>query len=104
MDDGIGATARTDVIAVLEGTPGTLFGLSPTHRPLVEGQDPYYAGPRAVADPSAPSTALGRGCGLPSVAVEGTWADLGVTIASSMGLQLPAATAAGMRPAAPAEA
>lgn len=104
VDDGVGATAQTDVIAVLEGTPGTVFGLSPTHRPLVEGDDPYYAGPRAVADPAASTTVLGSGPGLPSARVEGGWADLGVTLAESMGLVLPAATASGMRPAALAQA
>lgn len=100
VDDGIGATDRTDVIAVLDGAPGTLFGLSPTHRPLVEGDDPYYAGPRAVSDPDAWSTALGQGDGLPSGAVEGAWADLGVTLAGALDVTLPGATAAGMCPAA----
>lgn len=100
VDDGVGATAETDVIAVLDGAPGTLFGLSPTHRPLVDGDDPYYAGPRAVADPDAWSTALGLGTGLPAGVVEGTWADLGVTLAGTLGVTLPGATAAGMCPAA----
>ncbi len=99
VDDGVGATAATDVVAVLEGTPGTVFGLSATHRPLVEGQDPYYAGPRAVTDPSAPAVALARGPGLPTAPVEGSWADLGVTLAAAAGLALPEATAAGMCPA-----
>lgn len=100
VDDGVGATAQTDVVAVLEGTPGTVFGLSATHRPLVEGDDPYYAGPRAVTDPSAPAVALGQGPGLPPAGVEGSWADLGVTLAESMGLTLPGATSAGMCPVA----
>ncbi|MBB5832679.1 phosphodiesterase [Brachybacterium aquaticum] len=99
VDDGVGATDATDVIAVLEGTPGTVFGLSATHRPLVDGEDPYYAGPRAVSDPSAPSTALARGPGLPDVPMEGSWADLGVTLAGALGVHLPGATAAGMCPA-----
>lgn len=101
VDDGVGATERTDVIAVLEGTPGTVFGLSPTHRPLVDGGDPYYAGPRAVSDPSAEVTALAQGPGLPTVSVEGSWADLGVTLAAAIGIPLPGATAEGMgRPVA----
>ncbi len=103
VDDGVGATAETDVIAVLEGAPGTVFGLSATHRPLVEGADPYYAGPRAVTDPSAPATALGQGPGLPSGSAEGSWADLGVSLARAVGLELPGATASGMRPAASAQ-
>lgn len=66
VDDGVGATAGTDVVAVLEGTSGTVFGLA-THRPLVRGDDPYYAGPRAVSDPSAPAVALARrGPGAPA--------------------------------------
>lgn len=100
VDDGVGATSETDVLAVLEGSPGTLFGISATHRPLVDPGDPYYAGPRAVTDPSAPTTALGTGPGLPTSAAEGSWADLGVTLAAAVGLQLPGATAAGMCPAA----
>ena len=96
VEDGIGASAGTDVIAVIEGTPGTVFGLSATHRPLVEGDDPYYAGPRAVTDPSAPALALGTGPGLPSAPHEGSWADLGVTLAGAMGIELPGATAAGL--------
>ena len=103
VDDGVGATAETDVVAVLEGTSGTVFGLSATHRPLVEGDDPYYAGPRAVSDPSAPAVALAHGPGLPPAGVEGSWADLGVTLAASMGLTLPGATAAGMCPGAGAD-
>ena len=98
VDDGVGATAQTDVIAVLEGGPGTVFGLSATHRPLVEGDDPYYAGPRAVTDPSRPTVALASGPGLPTAEAEGGWADLGVTLAGAMGLRLPGATATGMRP------
>jgi hypothetical protein len=93
VDDGVGATARTDVVAVLEGTPGTVFGLSATHRPLVDGEDPYYAGPRAVTDPSAPAAALALGPGLPPAPVQGSWA-------AAMGLTLPGATATGMCPAA----
>lgn len=100
VDDGVGATAETDVLAVLEGAAGTVFGVSATHRPLIDGGDPYYAGPRAVTDPSAPTTALGTGPGLPTSAVEGSWADLGVSIAHALGLQLPGATATGMCPAA----
>lgn len=101
VDDGVGATERTDVIAVLEGTPGTVFGLSPTHRSLVDGGDPYYAGPRAVSDPSAEVTALAQGPGLPAESTEGSWADLGVTLAAAMGIPLPGATAEGMgRPVA----
>ncbi|MFC7376117.1 alkaline phosphatase family protein [Brachybacterium sp. GCM10030268] len=99
VDDGVGATTETDVIAVLEGTPGTVFGLSATHRPLVEGDDPYYAGPRAVSDPSAPVTALAAGPGLPSSPAAGSWADLGVTLARALGAPLPGATAHGMCPA-----
>ncbi|WP_114853325.1 alkaline phosphatase family protein [Brachybacterium sp. YJGR34] len=101
VDDGVGATEATDVIAVLEGTPGTVVGLSPTHRPLVDGDDPYYAGPRAVSDPSAPAAALVRGPGLPSSPVEGSWADLGVTLAHALDLELSGATAQGMHRAAP---
>lgn len=103
VDDGVGATAETDVIAVLEGTPGTVFGLSATHRPLVEGTDPYYAGPRAVTDPSAPATALAQGPGLPAGSAEGSWADLGVSLARAVGVELPGATASGLRPAATAQ-
>ncbi|PMC74903.1 alkaline phosphatase family protein [Brachybacterium sp. UMB0905] len=95
--DGVGATRETDVIGVLEGTPGTVFGLPATHRPLVDGEDPYYAGPRAVSDPSAPTVTSARGPGLPEGPVEGSWADLGVTLATAMGVQLPDATASGMR-------
>ena len=98
VDDGVGATADTDVIAVLEGAPGTVFGLSPTHRPLVEGDDPYRAGPRAVTDRSAPVCVLGRGPGLPTTPAEGSWADLGVTLSRAMGISLPGATAAGLHP------
>lgn len=97
VEDGVGATAQTDVLAVLEGTPGTVFGLSATHRPLVEGDDPYYAGPRAVTDPSAVALAHGRGPGLPTGPAEGSWADLGVTLAGAMGLDLPGATARGLQ-------
>ena len=82
--------------SVIEGTPGTVFGLSATHRSLVEGDDPYSAGPRAVTDPSAPALALGTGPGLPSAPHEGSWADLGVTLAGAMGIELPGATAAGL--------
>ena len=96
VDDGVGTTERTDVIAVLEGTPGTVFGLSPTHRPLVDGGDPYYAGPRAVSDPSAEVTALAQGPGMPASSAEGSWADLGVTLAAAIGIPLPGATAEGM--------
>lgn len=96
VQDGVGASAQTDVIAVLEGMPGTVFGLSATHRPLVDGGDPYYAGPRAVTDPSAPTTALGWGPGLSGAAREGSWADLGVTLAGALGVELPGATAQGM--------
>ncbi|PZO61800.1 MAG: phosphodiesterase, partial [Pseudoxanthomonas suwonensis] len=67
---------------------------------LVEGDDPYYAGPRAVSDPDAWSTALGQGDGLPYGPVEGAWADLGVTLAGALDVTLPGATAAGMCPAA----
>lgn len=103
VGDGVGATAETDVIAVLEGTPGTLFGLSATHRPLVEGSDPYSAGPRAVTDPSAPATALAQGPGLPAAPAEGSWADLGVSLARAVGVELPGATASGLRPVATAQ-
>ncbi|MGP9538207.1 alkaline phosphatase family protein [Brachybacterium sp. AOP43-C2-M15] len=98
---GAGASAQTDVIGVLEGTAGTVFGLSATHRPLVAGDDPYCAGPRAVSDPSAAVTALGRGPGLPVGTAEGSWADLGVTLAAAMGLELPGATATGLRARGP---
>lgn len=97
VDDGVGATPQTDVIAVLEGGPGTVFGLSATHRPLVEGDDPYYAGPRAVTDPSHPTVVLAGGPGMPTTAASGGWADLGVTLAGAMGLPLPGATAGGLR-------
>jgi hypothetical protein len=96
VDDGVGATAQTDVIAVLEGGPGTVFGLSPTARPVVEGDDPYYAGPRAVTDPSAVAIALAAGPGMPPTGSEGSWADLGVTLGRALGIELPGATAAGM--------
>ncbi|GAA4529140.1 hypothetical protein GCM10023160_27880 [Brachybacterium paraconglomeratum] len=96
VDDGVGASAQTDVVAVLEGGPGTVFGLSATNRSLVEGDDPYYAGPCTVSDPSAAAVALARGPGLPAHTVEGSWADLGVTLAHAIGLSLPGATAAGM--------
>lgn len=99
VDDGVGATEQTDVIAVLEGSPGTVFGLSATHRPLVEGNDPYYAGPAMVSDPSAAAVALAHGPGLPAAPVAGSWADLGVTLAQAIGVELPGATADGMRPA-----
>lgn len=97
VDDGVGATEQTDVIAVLEGGPGTVFGLSATHRPLVEGDDPYYAGPLMVSDPSAAAVALARGPGLPTTPAAGSWADLGVTLARALGIELPGATAHGMR-------
>ena len=104
VEDGVGATEQTDVIAVLEGSPGTVFGLSATHRALVEGDDPYYAGPLMVSDPSAAAVALARGPGLPSTPVAGSWADLGVTLARAIGVELPGATAEGMRaPAAVAK-
>lgn len=96
VDDGVEASEETDVIAVLEGGPGTVFGLSATKRSLVEGDDPYYAGPRTVSDPSALAVVLARGPGLPERTVEGSWADLGVTLAQALGLSLPGATAAGM--------
>ncbi|MEE1619526.1 alkaline phosphatase family protein [Brachybacterium sp. J153] len=96
VEDGVGATVRTDVIAVLEGSPGTVFGLSATHRPLVDGEDPYYAGPRAVSDPSAATTALAGGPGLADAPATGSWADLGVNLARAMGLVLDGASAAGM--------
>lgn len=102
VDDGVGATSQTDVIAVLEGSPGTVFGLSPTNRPLVDGEDPYYAGPRAVSDPSRAATALVSGPGLPTVPVEGSWADLGVTLAQALDLPLPGATGAALHVPAPA--
>ncbi|QCR54857.1 phosphodiesterase [Brachybacterium sp. SGAir0954] len=102
VDDGVGATGQTDVIAVLEGAPGTVVGLSPTNRPLVDGDDPYYAGPRAVTDPSAVSTALLAGPGLPTSPVEGSWADLGATLAAALDLPLPAATGRALRSPAPA--
>ncbi|AXK46908.1 alkaline phosphatase family protein [Brachybacterium saurashtrense] len=105
VDDGEGATPHTDVIAVLEGEPGTVFGLSATARPLVPGDDPYSAGPRAVADPAAESAVLAQGPGLPPAAAEGSWADLGVSLAAALGVDLPGATAAGMHaPAATASA
>lgn len=97
VDDGVGATAQTDVIAVLEGSPGTVFGLSATARPLVAGDDPYSAGPRAVTDPSAVAIVHAQGPGLPGSDAEGSWADLGVALAQALGLELPGATAAGMR-------
>jgi len=96
VDDGVGATEETDVIAVLGGSPGTVFGLSATARPLVEGTDPYYAGPRAVTDPSAVAIVHARGPGMPAAGAEGSWADLGVTLAQALDLELPGATAAGM--------
>ncbi|MGO1228078.1 alkaline phosphatase family protein [Brachybacterium sp. AOP42-C2-15] len=102
VDDGVGASDQTDVIAVLEGDRGTVFGLSATHRSLVEGDDPYYAGPCTVSDPSAVAVVLACGPGLPASTVEGSWADLGVTLAHAIGLSLPGATAAGM--SAPAAA
>ncbi len=97
VDDGVGATEQTDVLAVLTGEAGVLFGESATHRPIVDGEDPYYAGPRAVSDPTAPITVLLHGPGLPAAQAQGTWADLGVSIAQAMGLQMEGATAAGMK-------
>lgn len=99
VDGGAGATEGTDVIAVLDGSPGTVFGLSATRRALVDGGDPYDDGPRAVTDPSARTVAIGRGPGMPTSEVEGSWADLGATLAAAVGVELPAATAQGMRPA-----
>ncbi|WP_245920761.1 alkaline phosphatase family protein [Brachybacterium timonense] len=99
VEDGVGATDATDVIAVIEGPAGILFGESATHRPLVPGDDPYYAGPRAVTDPTAAIDALASGPGLPRSSATGSWADLGVTLASAMGLRLEEATATGMREA-----
>ena len=96
VDDGVGAGAQTDVIAVIEGGRGTVFGLSATNRSLVAGDDPYYAGPCTVSDPSAVAVVLARGPGLPEHAVEGSWADLGVTLAHAIGLSLLGATTAGM--------
>lgn len=98
VDGGAGATAETDVIAVLEGSPGTVLGLSATRRSLVDGGDPYDDGPRAATDPSARTVAVARGPGLPTSDVEGSWADLGVTLARAIGVELPAATTQGMRP------
>lgn len=94
--DGVGATPTTDVLAVLEGEPGTVFGLSATHRLLVDGSDPYSSGPLAVADPAATGTVRLRGPGLPTEG-SGSWADLGVSLARTLGLALPGATAAGVR-------
>lgn len=37
--------------------------------------------------------------GLPAAPVAGSWADLGVTLAQAIGVELPGATADGMRPA-----
>lgn len=99
VEDGAGATTGTDVIAVLDGAPGTRFDLPVAHRPLVEGDDPYSAGPLAVADPQATTLVRALGAGLPDGA-EGSWADLGVSLAAAMGLRLPGACAAGMRQAA----
>ena len=92
VEDGIGATVDTDVVAVLDGAPGVLFGESATHRPLVRGDDPYYAGPRAVTDPTACVDVLAAGPGLPRRSIGGSWAQLGVSLAASMGLTLPGAT------------
>lgn len=99
LEDGAEATESTDAVAVLEGVPGTVFGLSATHRPLVEGSDPYYAGPRAVADPTASITVRAAGEGLPPMPSEGTWAQLGVSIAQALGLPLAGATAHRMQAA-----
>ena len=52
-----------------------------------------------AADPSAAAVALAHGPGLPAAPVAGSWADLGVTLAQAIGVELPGATADGMRPA-----
>lgn len=104
VDDGAGATARTDVIAVLEGHRGTLFGQAATQRARIAGDDPYYSGPLAVTDPGAEVTARGIGPGLPPMHAEGSWADLGASLARSIGLELPAATATGLAPRGTARA
>lgn len=98
VDGGAGATEGTDVVAVLEGSPGTVLSLSATRRALVDGGDPYDDGPRAVTDPSARTVVLARGPGMPTSDVEGSWSDLGVTLASALGVALPGSTAQGMRP------
>lgn len=85
VEDGEGATAATDVIGVLEGPPGTAIGCSATHRVLVDGADPYRAGPWAVTDPSSPVLVRGTGPGLP-LAVEGSWAEVGRRLGDSLGL------------------
>ena len=104
VDDGIGATPQTDVVAVLEGHRGTVFGQAATQRARIAGEDPYYSGPLAVTDPDAEVTACATGPGLPADDSAGSWADLGVSIARSMGLALPGATARGLQDRAAAAA
>lgn len=91
VEDGEGATATTDVIGVLEGGPGTAIGCSATHRVLVDGADPYRAGPWAVTDPSAPVLVRGMGPGLPGTGrpgdvPEGSWAEIGRSLVAALGL------------------
>ncbi|MFC0672869.1 alkaline phosphatase family protein [Brachybacterium hainanense] len=94
--EGQGASATTDAVAVLTGPRGILFGASATQRPAITGEDPYYAGPRAVADPGAAVEVLACGPDLPGDSSEGSWADLGASIAAAMGLALRGATARGL--------
>lgn len=94
---GQGATPVSDAVAVLVGAPGTLVEGSAARRPAVPGDDPYYAGPRAVTDPGAPALARVAGPGLPASGAHGGWADLGVDLAHAIGLSLPRATARGLR-------
>lgn len=93
IEDGECATTMTDVIGVLEGGPGTAIGGSATHRVLVDGADPYRAGPWAVTDPSAPVLVRGTGPGLPVGVPEGSWAETGSLLAAALGLsRAPAAS------------
>lgn len=97
VDQGTGATAVSDAVAVLVGAPGTVVEGSAARRFAVPGDDPYYAGPRAVTDPAAAAVTRVAGPGLPASGAHGGWADLGVDLAHALGLSLPHATARGLR-------
>lgn len=89
--DGSGARGGTDVVAVLDGATGTLFGLSATARECVAGDDPYRSGPRTVADPMAPARVLSAGLGLAEGQLVPSWAALGQLLERAMTALIPTA-------------
>ncbi|MCS6711572.1 alkaline phosphatase family protein [Brachybacterium sp. EF45031] len=88
VDDGLGATVDTDVIAVIDGDLGTVIGGSATQREIVSGEDPYYAGPRAVADAEAPVGVLLGGQAADRIVGPQSWASLGRALATVAGLPM----------------